>query len=88
MPAFLFKSYGMTMNKKKISITQVMRALHRDIGFLVVGLIIIYSVSGLVLVFRGTDLLKVETVIEKNPASTRTGLHCMAVVPLTHCISR
>jgi hypothetical protein len=43
-----------------------MRALHRDIGFFVVGLIIIYSLSGIVLIYRDTDFLKHEAQIEKK----------------------
>lgn len=43
-----------------------MRALHRDIGFFVVGLTIIYSVSGIVLVYRTTDFLKVDTTVARR----------------------
>jgi len=47
---------------------RIMRALHRDIGFFVIGLAVIYSLSGLVLVYRDTDLMKEEQVIEKTLA--------------------
>ncbi|MBN2162606.1 MAG: hypothetical protein JXR25_10625 [Pontiellaceae bacterium] len=47
----------------KKSCASVMRALHRDIGFLMVGLTLVFAFSGIVLVYRGTDFLKKERVI-------------------------
>lgn len=52
--------------KEKRSINYYMRMLHRDIGFLVIGLTIIYSISGIVLIYRNTDFLKSEKRIEKQ----------------------
>jgi hypothetical protein len=43
-----------------------MRALHRDIGYFVIGLTMIYVVSGIVLVFRDTSFLKQKTEITKE----------------------
>lgn len=37
-----------------------MRFLHNNIGFLIVGLVIIYSLSGILQIYRDTDLLKHE----------------------------
>lgn len=54
--------------KKKRSIRSTMRALHRDVGFFVIGIAVIYSLSGLLLVYRDTDLLKKEQIIEKTLA--------------------
>lgn len=51
---------------KKNSFSHVMRALHRDIGYLFIGMIILWSVSGIILVYRDTDFLKVEKVVEKK----------------------
>jgi len=48
----------------KKSFTQVMRSLHRDIGFLVLGLTVIYTLSGIILIYRKTDFLKTEKQIE------------------------
>jgi len=45
---------------KKKSITKVMRALHRDIGFLMIGLTIVYCISGIILVYRDTDVFTVD----------------------------
>ena len=42
-----------------------MRSLHRDLGFFIVGLIIIVSLSGLVQIYRDTDFLKEEAQIER-----------------------
>lgn len=42
------------------------RSLHRDIGFLVLGLTIAYALSGIVLVYRETDLLKAEAQVERT----------------------
>lgn len=43
-----------------------MRVLHRDIGFFIVGLIVIYSISGIVLTFRDTNFLKTERLVEQQ----------------------
>lgn len=37
-----------------------MRGLHRDMGYLVIGLTLIYSLSGIILIYRNHDILKVE----------------------------
>src|ERR1035437_3351408 len=43
-----------------------MRSWHRDIGFFVIGLIIIYSLSGIILINRDTDFLKHDRLVEKT----------------------
>ena len=40
--------------QEKKSINHFVRSLHRDIGFFVIGLTIIYSISGIVLTYRDT----------------------------------
>jgi len=50
----------------KKSFNYYMRILHRDIGFFLIGLTVIYSLSGIVLIFRDTDLLRHEVIIEKE----------------------
>ena len=52
--------------EKKNSACRWMRILHRDIGFFVVGLTIIYCISGIMLTLRNTDFLKSETSIKKT----------------------
>jgi len=54
------------MEQKDRSLNYYMRLLHRDIGFFIIGFIAIYSISGIVLIYRDTDFLKEERVIEKN----------------------
>lgn len=41
-----------------------MRALHRDLGYLVLGLVVVYAVSGITLTYRDTDLFKTERWVE------------------------
>ena len=51
---------------KKKTINQWMRSLHRDLGFFAVGLVIIYSLSGITLIYRNTDFLKTEKVMQRT----------------------
>ena len=46
-----------------------MRIIHRYLGFFLVGIMAMYSISGIVLVFRNTDFLKKEIIIEKTIAT-------------------
>lgn len=52
--------------KEKKSIHYYMRGLHRDIGFFLIGLTLIYSISGVLLIYRDTDFLKHQKLIEKK----------------------
>lgn len=52
--------------KGKRSIQSYLRSLHRDIGFFVIGLAIIYGLSGIILIYRDTDFLKSDQKIEKQ----------------------
>jgi hypothetical protein len=49
------------MEKSKKSIQYYIRLLHRDIGFILVGLTIIYALSGILLMYRSTGFLQNET---------------------------
>ncbi len=42
-----------------------MRVVHRYLGFFLAGIMAVYSVSGIVLVFRDTDFLKRENQVQK-----------------------
>lgn len=42
-----------------------MRIWHRYLGFFLAGIMAVYSISGIVLVFRNTDFLKQDIIIEK-----------------------
>ncbi|MGK0291130.1 MAG: hypothetical protein ACI86H_002597 [bacterium] len=52
------------MSTKK-SIHTYMRSLHRDIGFLIIGLTLIYSISGILFIYRETDFLKQEQFLKR-----------------------
>lgn len=43
-----------------------MRFLHNNIGFFIVGLVVIYSLSGILQIYRDTDLLKHDVVNKKK----------------------
>ena len=43
-----------------------MRVYHRYLGFFLTGIMAIYAVSGIVLIFRETDFLKSEKIIERQ----------------------
>lgn len=43
-----------------------MRIIHRYLGFFLIGIMSVYALSGIVLVFRNTDFLKKETTIERS----------------------
>ncbi len=53
-------------DRKSVSVYRWMRILHRDIGFFVIGLTIIYCISGIVLTYRKTDFLKSETKVTRK----------------------
>ncbi len=46
----------------------LMRALHRDLGFLAIGLVIVYALSGIILIYRDTDFMKRTETVEKTLA--------------------
>ena len=58
----------MATERHKTDRLRRIRALHRDIGFFVVGLTVVYALSGLVLTYRDTGLLKREQQVEKTLA--------------------
>lgn len=43
-----------------------MRIFHRYLGFFLAGIMAVYAISGIVLVFRNTDFLKKEVSVEKK----------------------
>ncbi len=43
-----------------------MRTIHRYLGFFLAGIMAVYALSGIVLIFRDTDFLKQEIQIEKQ----------------------
>lgn len=51
---------------RKKTLPHIMRTLHRDIGFLMIGLTLVFALSGILLVYRSTDFLKSETVVTRT----------------------
>lgn len=47
-------------------INNTMRVYHRYLGFFLAGIMAVYAISGIVMIFRDTDFLKSEQVIEKT----------------------
>jgi len=43
-----------------------MRVLHRDLGFFVIGLTIVYALSGIVLIYRDKGFMNAEVQVEKT----------------------
>ena len=53
------------MNKKR-EMSATMRMLHRNLGFFLVGIMAVYAISGITLIFRDSDILKKENKFEKT----------------------
>lgn len=53
-------------SKERRSMNYYMRSLHRDIGFFVIGLTIIYTLSGILLIYRDSDFLKHKVITERE----------------------
>lgn len=45
--------------KRKFNSHKIMRALHRDVGFFLIGMVIIYSVSGITMIYRDKGVFDV-----------------------------
>jgi len=57
------------MEKNMFSLSVYMRSLHRDIGYFVVGLTVIFALSGILLVFRDTGFLQYPTLVKQDLAT-------------------
>ncbi|WP_346863507.1 hypothetical protein [uncultured Draconibacterium sp.] len=55
-----------TDGQGKNKMIKSVRSWHRDIGFFVIGLTLIYALSGIVLLFRDTDFLKQEKQVTRS----------------------
>lgn len=54
------------MENSSSKMRKIMRDLHNKIGFIIVGLVVIYSISGIVQTYRDTEFLKHEVKNEKT----------------------
>ena len=57
-------------------ISKYMRVCHRYLGFFLAGIMAIYSISGIIMIFRDTDFLKQE---KQKTLTVATGLESHAV---------
>ncbi len=48
------------------SLAKSMRVIHRYLGFFLAGIMAVYALSGMTLIFRDTDFLKQEKIVEKK----------------------
>jgi hypothetical protein len=54
------------------SVNQIVRVLHRNVGFFILGFVLIYAFSGIVLIYRDSDFLKQEKTVRVSlPAETK-----------------
>lgn len=49
------------------------RLIHRYLGFFLAGIMAIYAISGIIMIFRNTDFLKVEERVERTLATNLDG---------------
>ncbi|MFY8036006.1 MAG: hypothetical protein ACOVMQ_02505 [Cyclobacteriaceae bacterium] len=49
-----------------MNLNNSMRVYHRYLGFFLAGIMAVYAISGIILIFRDTDFLKVEKKVEKE----------------------
>ena len=54
------------MTTKSKSTSFYMRIFHRYLGFFLIGIMAVYALSGVVLIFRDTEFLKKEVQIERK----------------------
>lgn len=58
---------------KPNQLNQNMRTYHRYLGFFLAGIMAVYSISGIIMVFRNTDFLKNTVLIEKTVETNLKG---------------
>jgi uncharacterized iron-regulated membrane protein len=58
---------------KKQNLNATMRIIHRYLGFFLAGIMAVYSLSGIVLILRDTDLLKQEKQVVKTVKPNASG---------------
>ncbi|WP_298352313.1 PepSY domain-containing protein [uncultured Dokdonia sp.] len=54
------------MAKRKTPFSLKVRSIHRYLGFFLAGIMAVYAISGIVMVYRNTDFLKHEVITEKQ----------------------
>ena len=61
------------MAKGKTHLSLQMRIIHRYLGFFLAGIMAVYALSGSVMIFRETNFLKNEVVVERQLEPNLTG---------------
>ena len=61
----------MKLNNRQISLKA--RVIHRYLGFFLAGVMAMYAISGIIMIFRETNFLKKETVETRQLAPNLTG---------------
>lgn len=61
------------MAKSNSSLSFKMRLIHRYLGYFLAGIMTVYSLSGMVMIFRETDFLKSEVISEQQLEANLTG---------------
>lgn len=56
------------MAKRKTPFSFQVRVIHRYLGFFLAGIMFVYALSGILMVFRNTDFLKTEVTTERKLA--------------------
>jgi len=54
------------MVERKTSVPLKMRIIHRYLGFFLAGIMAVYALSGIIMIFRQTDFLKSETIVKQQ----------------------
>ncbi len=54
------------MAKRKTPFSFQMRVIHRYLGYFLAGIMFVYALSGIIMVFRDTDFLKTEVVAKRT----------------------
>lgn len=54
------------MAKRKKTFSFQIRVIHRYLGYFLAGIMAMYAISGIIMIFRETDLLKNEAVTERQ----------------------
>jgi len=60
------------MAKRKPSFALQVRIIHRYLGFFLAGIMFVYALSGILMVFRNTNFLKSEVITETQLATNLT----------------
>lgn len=60
----------------------MMRTLHRYLGFFLAGIMAVYALSGIVLIFRNTDFLRSERLVEQRVEAGLTAMELKKALKL------